>query len=295
MDTKKLLLAIKLGETLHFGKTAELENMAQSGLSAKISALESELGFRLFTRANRRVALTEAGEKFIDKAKIIINDVHNTVLECKAISDSQRSVIKIGFFGDSAPEHTHSTFLLFRKMNPDIKLVFVELQMTNLVQSLVSGSVDVVLMRLPVYDDRFEYFDLFDEPRLAVVPVTHPLAQMKTLSVADLFDKPFAIPESGAPVDMIAYWSLADERNEPSRIATTVRSVSEVIAAVAYGGAFNTAPASFAKVHSHPGIRYIPLENASYSTMSLVTLQGNRRPGIRALCDCAVQTIRNAG
>lgn len=295
MDTKKLLLAIRLGETLHFGKTAEIENIAQSGLSAKISSLESELGFRLFTRTNRRVALTEAGEKFIDKARMIIGEMHNTVLECKAISDNQRSVIKIGFFGDSAPDYTHSTFLLFKKINPDIRLVFIELQMTNLVQSLVSGSADVVLMRLPVYDERFEYYDLFEEPRVAVVPATHKLALMRTLSVSDLFDKPFAIPASGAPIDMIAYWSLANERNEPSQIAATVRSVSEVISAVAYGGAFNTAPASFAKVHSHPGIKYVPLENASYNTMSLVTLQGNRSPGIRVLCKCAQQTIKNFG
>ena len=292
MDTKKLLLAIRLGETLHFGKAAEIENMAQSGLSAKISALEGELGFRLFERTNRRVALTEAGEKFIDRAKEIIGKMHNVVVECKAISDNQRSVIRIGFFGDLAPEYTHSTFLLFKKINPDIRLVFIELQMTNLVQSLVSGSTDVVLMRLPLYDERFEYYDLFDEPRVAVVPATHNLAQMKTLSVYDLFDKPFAIPASGAPADMIAYWSLAEERNGPSRIAATVRSVSEVISAVAYGGAFNTAPASFAKVHSHPGIRYVPLENASYNTMSLVTLQGNRNPGVRVLCKCAKQTIQ---
>lgn len=47
MDTKKLLLAVRLGETLHFGKAAEIENMAQSGLSAQIAKLESELGFRL--------------------------------------------------------------------------------------------------------------------------------------------------------------------------------------------------------------------------------------------------------
>jgi len=292
MDTKKLLLAVRLGETLHFGKAAEIENMAQSGLSAQIAKLESELGFRLFVRANRRVALTEAGEKFIAKARLIIDDMHNSIVECRALADNKRAIVKIGFFGDLASEYTHPMFVLFQKLNPDIRLVFVELQMTNQVQSLISGNVDVVLMRLPTFDERLEYVELFKEPRVAVVPATHELAQLSSLSVSDLLDKPFAIPAEGAPPDLISYWSLADVRNEPSKIAASVRSIPEVITAVAYGGAFDTFPSSLRKAYHHPGIRYIPIDDASLSAMSLATLEGNRSPGIRALRSCASQTLR---
>ncbi|WP_300725559.1 LysR family transcriptional regulator [Pseudomonas sp.] len=292
MDTKKLLLAVRLGETLHFGKAAEIENMAQSGLSAQIAKLESELGFRLFVRANRKVALTEAGEIFIKKARLILADMHNSIVECKALADNKRSVLKIGMFGDQAAEYTHPMFALFQRLNPDIRLVFVELQMTNQVQSLVGGAVDVVLMRIPTHDVRLEYVELFKEQRVAVVPATHELASLNVLSVADLLDKPFAIPDEGAPSDLISYWSLADVRNQPSKIAARVRTIPEVISAVAYAGAFDTFPSSLTKAYNHPGIRYIALEDASLSTLSLATLQGNRSPGIRALRYCASQTFK---
>ncbi|HFI2151613.1 LysR substrate-binding domain-containing protein [Pseudomonas aeruginosa] len=291
MDTKKLLLAVRLGETLHFGKAAEIENMAQSGLSAQIAKLESELGFRLFVRANRKVALTEAGEIFIKKARVILADMHNSIVECKALSDNKRSVLKVGMFGDQAAEYTHPMFALFQRLNPDIRLVFIELQMTNQVQSLVGGIVDVVLMRIPTHDDRLEYVELFKEHRVAVVPATHELASLGALTVADLLDKPFAIPAEGAPSDLISYWSLADVRNEPSKVAATVKTIPEVISAVAYGGAFDTFPSSLTKAYDHPGIRYIPIEDASLSAMSLATLEGNRSPGIRALRYCAEQTF----
>lgn len=291
MDTKKLLLAVRLAETLHFGKAAEIENMAQSGLSAQIAKLESELGFRLFVRANRRVALTEAGEIFLDKARVIIADMHHSIEACKAIADKKRAVIKVGLFSDQAAEYTHPMFSLFQRLNPDVRLVFVELQMTNQVQSLVSGNVDVVLMRIPTYDDRLEYVELFKEPRVAVVPSTHDLASSPSLTVSDLLDKPFAIPAEGAPADLISYWSFADIRNSPSEVAATVKTISEVIFAVAYAGAFDTFPSSLTKAYNHPGIRYIPIEDASYSTMSLATLEGNRSPGIRALRYCASQVF----
>ena len=291
MDTKKLLLAVRLAETLHFGKAAEIENMAQSGLSAQIAKLEAELGFRLFVRANRRVALTEAGEIFLDKARVIIADMHHSIEACKAIADKKRAVIKVGLFSDQAAEYTHPMFSLFQRLNPDVRLVFVELQMTNQVQSLVSGTVDVVLMRIPTYDDRLEYVELFKEPRVAVVPSTHDLASSPSLTVSDLLDKPFAIPAEGAPADLISYWSFADIRNSPSEVAATVKTISEVIFAVAYAGAFDTFPSSLTKAYNHPGIRYIPIEDASYSTMSLATLEGNRSPGIRALRYCASQVF----
>ncbi|WP_321847149.1 LysR family transcriptional regulator, partial [Paraburkholderia bannensis] len=81
MDTRQLLLAIRLAETLHFGKAAEIENIAQSGLSAQIAKLESELGFSLFERTNRRVIVTEAGKGFIERARQLLGEMSNTIVE----------------------------------------------------------------------------------------------------------------------------------------------------------------------------------------------------------------------
>lgn len=291
MDTRKLLLAVRLGETLHFGKTAEIENIAQSGLSAQISKLESELGFKIFNRANRRVTLTEAGDKFINQARMILDNMDNCIVECKELAESNRKILKIGFFADQASDHTHGLFSLFKKLNPDISLVFHELQMTNQIQSLISGNIDVALIRLPAYDDRLEYVDLFEESRVAVVPYNSELAECSSLSVKDLLDKPFAIPADGAPADLIAYWSLADIRNEPSRVAARVRTIPEVLTAVAYSGAYDTFPTSLSKVCRHPGVKYIPLTDASSNTMSLTTLYGNRTPAVRALRSCAAHAL----
>lgn len=291
MDTKKIQLAIRLAETLHFGKAAELEDMAQSGLSAQIAKLESELGFRLFIRANRRVALTEAGERFIDHSRKMIEGMSNSIAECKALSENKRAVVRIGFFGDPAAEYTHPIFVLFQKLNPDIRLVFVELKMSNQAQSLIGGFVDVVLLRLPANDERLEYIELFEESRVAVVPAAHDFAQRESLTVADLLDKPFAIPAEGTPSALVSYWSLADIRDEPSRVAAFVNSIPEAITAVAYGGAFDTFPLSLTKAYSHPGIKYVPIIDASHNVMTLATLRGNRAPSIIALRNCASQAL----
>ncbi|HLQ28193.1 MAG TPA: LysR family transcriptional regulator [Ktedonobacteraceae bacterium] len=53
-----------MSQTQNFRKAAELCVVAQSALSRQIAALEDELEVALFTRKNKRVTLTAAGQEF---------------------------------------------------------------------------------------------------------------------------------------------------------------------------------------------------------------------------------------
>ncbi|MBK5003813.1 LysR family transcriptional regulator [Pseudomonas sp. S32] len=294
MDTRQLLLATRLAETLHFGRTAELENIAQSGLSAQIAKLETELGFKLFERTSHRVSLTDAGQTFIEQARSLLCTMNNTIIECRAIAERSRGVLKLGFFGDAAGELTHLIFTLFQKSNPDIRLVFTELSMTNQVQALISGKVDAALVRLPISDPRLEFDVMFDEPRMAAVPAYHEMADAPILAISDLIEQPFAVAGEGAPTEWAAYWSLGPERQEPGRIGAYVQSIPESLAAVAYGGAFDTFPLTATRLFSHPGVRYVPMADAPRSSLALATLTGNRSPAVRSLRKCVAETLESS-
>ena len=58
MDLRKLQHAVLLAQTCHFARAAALAHITQSALSRSISALEDELGMRLFERGNTGVAPT---------------------------------------------------------------------------------------------------------------------------------------------------------------------------------------------------------------------------------------------
>lgn len=294
MDTRQLLLATRLAETLHFGRTAELENIAQSGLSAQIAKLETELGFKLFERTSHRVSITDAGQNFIEQARSLLGTMNNTIIECRAIAERSRGVLKLGFFGEAGGELTHLIFTLFQKNNPDIRLVFTELSMTNQVQALISGKVDAALVRLPISDPRLEFDVMFDEPRMAAVPASHEMADAPILGISDLIEQPFAVAGEGAPTEWAAYWSLGPERQEPGRIGAYVQSIPESLAAVAYGGAFDTFPLTATRLFSHPGVRYVPMADAPRSSLALATLAGNRSPAVRSLRKCIAETLESS-
>lgn len=283
MEIRQLRYAVRLAETLHFGQAAECEFIAQSAFSLQIGRLERELGTPLFERAHHRVTLTQAGSMFVARAKRMLEDLQLASLEASKLGEGHTEVLRVGVFGEAAGELTHLIFSAFTEAHPLVRLEFTELSMVNQLEALKSGQVDVAILRSPIFDSSIDMETIFCEPRVAVVPVAHPLADAETLCIADLVDQKFAVAAEGAPVGWASYWSCDDQRGEPSRIAATVHSISESLATVAYAGAVDTFPGTASRMFPHPGVRYIPLMDAEQSTLCLTTVHGDRRPQLQAL------------
>ena len=72
MELRQLEYVVALAEEGQFTRAADLVRISQSGLSAAIRGLESELGCRLFERTTRKVELTQAGQALLPFARSIL-------------------------------------------------------------------------------------------------------------------------------------------------------------------------------------------------------------------------------
>ncbi|MCD8115978.1 MAG: LysR family transcriptional regulator [Oscillospiraceae bacterium] len=74
MDIEYLRLFICLAENCSFTNAAKQMYMSLSSFSNKISELEREIGVKLVERTTGSVALTEAGEYFLEDAENIASE-----------------------------------------------------------------------------------------------------------------------------------------------------------------------------------------------------------------------------
>lgn len=294
MDIRQLEYAIVLGETLHFGQAAQRMHIAQSAFSTQIARLERQVGAPLFDRSANRVSLTTAGETFLPRARRILADVAEASLEARAVTAASETHLRVGLFCESAGELTPLIISAYRRAMPGVVLTFRELSMVEQVEALANDVVDVEFIRPPVADSRVALHALFAEPRVAVVPPDHELAELTTVPTDLLLGQPFAVAAPEAPAKWRAYWSCDDERGEPGRVAAYVTSVQESLNAIAYAGAVDTFPMSASRFLTFPGVAYRSLEGGGYSVVAIAARRTDARPHVDAFIRLAQHLARTA-
>src|SRR5487761_1890533 len=86
-----------------FTRAAEHEHVAQPSLSQQIRKLEDELGARLFNRLGRRVTLTAFGERFLDHAARVLQELEGARQEIQYIQGLRRGCVSLGAIPTLAP------------------------------------------------------------------------------------------------------------------------------------------------------------------------------------------------
>ena len=71
-DTKFIDSAMELAESMHFTNAAKRLRISQSQLAKNIQDLEEALGFRIFDRDKKTVAVNDAGKAYLEQAKLSI-------------------------------------------------------------------------------------------------------------------------------------------------------------------------------------------------------------------------------
>src|ERR1700752_3700798 len=97
MELRHLCYFCVAAEEMHIRRAAERLGIAQPPLTQQIKALEAELGLKLFARAGRGVALTEAGRVFQAEAKSILERVERATALARQVASGDVGRLRVGF------------------------------------------------------------------------------------------------------------------------------------------------------------------------------------------------------
>ena len=278
-------------ETRHFARAAALEHIAPSVLSTQIRRLEVELGLRLFDRDSHSVTVTPSGRQFLSEAQGLSASLDALRDATQRAARSEKSVLRVGVFGEGLGELTHLLFASFSDRFPEVALSFTELFMHNQIAMLHERQVDVAFMRLPVEDPDLLVVPLFQEPVQAAVSARDELAESERLGIEDIIDRRFAVASGGTPEEWASFWSLDHERGTRSRVGAQVTTLFESFSTVAYSDIIDTVPASAARTMPHPGVAFVPVADLAPSTLALVSRKDSAHPHVPDLTTCIIDLV----
>lgn len=186
-------------EERHFGRAAERVHIAQPALSQQIIQLEAQLGVRLFERSTRRVEVTEAGERFAEHARRILEAAARAADEMAAYAQGRVGRVSVGFVGTATYDVLPRLTRLVHAQLPEIDLpVRGELLSPQLLDGLRAGVYDLAFVRpSPEVAADLDLQTLRTEELLAVLPAGHRLAGADRVNLADLQEETFVTHPSG--------------------------------------------------------------------------------------------------
>lgn len=91
-----LIQALAVAEHLSFYRAANALGVSQSSVSARIKALEEDLGILLFERNTRGVRLTEAGRLFVERVSAGVDHLDHAVKTAGMAATGKCGRIPIG-------------------------------------------------------------------------------------------------------------------------------------------------------------------------------------------------------
>ena len=192
-----LVHTLAVAEYLNFRHAANALGVAQSSVSARVKALEEDLGIVLFERHARGVRLTEAGRHFVERIAAGIDQLDHAVKTAGMAAAGESGRLRIGIHALIPRSFLAKLIGQYREDHPGVEVEMTEGTARDAVMQLRADRLDVVFVagtpELPDCHSRH----IWTEPLLAVLPERHPFAERSAVTWADLAGETFLVRHGG--------------------------------------------------------------------------------------------------
>lgn len=268
LTLKQLRYFSALAETLHFGKAAKLCNVSQPALSMQVKDLEANLGVTLVERGSTKLLLTLEGREIARRAREILMSVQDLAELASHCRHPLAGRLRLGVIPSIGPYLLPKLLPEIHRTYPDLELSLRESQTLALVDDLLEGYLDLLVLALPVEPDEIDTMALFDDRFSVALPRGHGLASREMVTQDELVGEHLLLLEEGHCLrDQALAICQAAKTDEfrASSLATVVQMVAN-----GYGVTILPALALPTEVGSPGPIAVVPFaEPAPFRTIGL--------------------------
>jgi DNA-binding transcriptional LysR family regulator len=207
MDAAKAHAVLVIAETGSITTAAEKLGYTASGVSRMVETAEAELGFPLFTRSHRGMALTIDGMRMLPTLRQLDyweSQVMQVASEIKGVVTGQ---LTVSSYFSIAAAWLPTVLRRFGERFPGVRVDVVEGGNSELATYLVGKRVDLGLVSRSVAErSGDEFINLYTDQMVVWLPRDHALAKLDAIPRDALNDQPFLMPLPGTNNDVESYF-----------------------------------------------------------------------------------------
>lgn len=318
MDLKQIETVLAVAETLSFSDAAWKVNFSPSSVSKQVSAVENELGIKIFERkARSKVMITKAGTSVIPYLRRIADAYNRLNLHVSSVLNDQDNSFIISCpngFSTLGEERWISDYC---RCYPEVQLHQIFADQKTALSMLSTGRIDAAFNMASenILDDYAAYLkhsiflsNILPEDKLGIIPLEkknimiavsehHPAIKDGKVNLADLTNEKFFFRhfrENMEEDDKIQHFIQAchSENFHPDiKFISDMRNTI-VFSMVASGQGI--APLMHCPDFIYPGVKVLPLTKEYYTFTTVVYyLKTNRSTALNKFLDCIKEWLEN--
>jgi DNA-binding transcriptional LysR family regulator len=212
MELRHLRYFVAIAEERSFTRAAERLWVAQPGLSTQIRRLEAELGVQLFERHTRGVDLTQAGELFLERARVAIAAADTAAATGRDLEAGVVGDLRLGIASGARWRPTADLIQRFTRERPGVELAVLEGYGGTLWRELREGHLDALVAPAGHASPDLRTLELGSEAWVVLVGTGHPLADIGPVATEELDGERIAVTghRDGAAFDRAVAKLLAE-------------------------------------------------------------------------------------
>ncbi|MFF5291784.1 LysR family transcriptional regulator [Paractinoplanes globisporus] len=281
MELRQLEYFVAVAEEANFTRAAQRVHISQSGVSAQVKALESELGAELFDRSGRVARLTEVGTVALPYARQALDAVADLRESVDAVKGLVRGHLTVGMVTGCEITPLFAALAAFHREHPGIELELVEDNSTHLIGAVRTGLADIALVGVAgAPPEHLSAQVIASEGLVALMPLGHPQASEKALPLTELIAHPLVTLPAGTGIRTAFDEACVSASLIPDVVL--VASAPGAVADLAERG-LGIAVLSESMAKAHPGLVAVPITGIPLPALLALVWRERTSPALAAL------------
>ncbi len=202
-DLLSLKLFVIVCEQQSISRTADIEHIAASAVSKRISDLEAVVRTPLFMRSQKGLDMTPAADDLLKHARIVLRDLGQLESEMLDHAKGRRGDVRLRACHSPIVQHLPGDLGEFLALNPEIRVSIDEGLSRHVVQAVSENAADIGVFGSGMATNGLHATPYRSDRLVVIMPKGHPLCGAESLTFTEMAQYDMVGPQQGSCLDIL--------------------------------------------------------------------------------------------